>query len=287
MEMKHQRLQTGLSLIELMVAMALSSFLILGIVQIYIDNKRSYSFQQSQSENLEGSRYTLLLLQQELSKTGYRRRPDEQLEIAFPSFSGDLAGCGVFSAGTTVKRISQSSICIRYQPRDHLDRDCLGNLPVTATSLETGPYTSAQEIIIERLWFEESDSNDSGRLNCTRVHTDIAGTVTAAVNTGELVSGIVDLRYELGVGTNSDPRSISQYTIDDTSSPILAVRYIALMRSGGNLRDSISAADALKNWQIITGLEDDDEKLASLKSDDKGQLYQVSQSSMTLRNLMP
>lgn len=286
MKMTQRRSQSGLSLIELMVAMALSSFLILGIVQIYIDNKRSYSFQQSQAENLEGSRYTLLLLQQELSKTGYRRRPDEQFDSAFPLFA-DLAGCGQFPAGTTVKRISQSSICIRYQPRDQFDRDCLGNLPVTATALETGPYTSAQEIIIERLWFEEGDANTPGSLNCTRVHTDMAGTVTAAVTTGELLNGVVDLRYELGVGTASDPRSVSQYTIDDTTGPILAVRYIALLRSGGNLRDSISAADALKNWQSITGLEDDDEKLTSLKNDDKGQLYQVSQSSVTLRNLTP
>lgn len=286
--MKQQRLQAGLSLIELMVAMALSSFLILGVVQIYVDNKRSYSFQQSQSENLEGSRYAMLLLQQELSKSGYRRRPDEQFDIAFPALPGNLALCGEFSAGETVKRTSQSSICIRYQPRDQFDRDCLGELPATAAALETGPYTSTEEIIIERLWFEQGDSNGPGRLNCTRVHTNMAGTVTVAANTGELIGGIVDLRYELGTGSSADPRSVSQYTVDATSDPILAVRYVALMRSsGGSLRDSISAADALKNWQAITGLEDSDEKLAALKSDDKGQLYQVSQSSVTLRNLMP
>lgn len=286
--MNRQRLQAGLSLIELMVAMALSSFLILGIVQIYIDNKRSYSFQQSQSENLEGSRYALLLLQQELSKAGYRRRPDEPFDFAFPALSGNVAGCGEFKAGAAAKRISQSEICIRYQPRDQIDRDCLGDLPVTATALESGPYTSTQEIIIERLWFEEGDGTAPGRLNCTRVHTDMAGTVKAAASSGELIAGIVDLRFELGTGSSADPRSVSQYTIDDTNDPVLAVRYVALMRSSGSsLRDSISAADALKNWQTITGLDDSDAKLATLKNDDKGQLYQVSQSSVTLRNLMP
>ncbi len=286
--MRQQRLQAGLSLIELMVAMALSSFLILGIVQIYIDNKRSYSFQQSQSENLEGSRYALLLLQQELSKAGYRRRPDEPFDFAFPALSGNVAGCGDFEAGTAAKRISQNEICIRYQPRDQIDRDCLGDLPVTASALESGPYTSPQEIIIERLWFEEGDGTTPGRLNCTRVHTNMTGTVTATVSSGELIAGIVDLRFELGTGSSADPRSVSQYTIDDTSDPILAIRYVALLRSsGGSLRDSISAADALKNWQTITGLDDSDSKLSALKNDDKGQLYQVSQSSVTLRNLMP
>lgn len=53
--MKHYGTQAGLSLVELMVALAISSVLILGITQIYIDNKRSYSFQQNQAENQEGA----------------------------------------------------------------------------------------------------------------------------------------------------------------------------------------------------------------------------------------
>ncbi|OVZ72666.1 hypothetical protein CDO43_01055, partial [Pseudomonas aeruginosa] len=39
------RRQSGLSMIELLVALAISSFLILGITQIYLDNKRNYLFQ--------------------------------------------------------------------------------------------------------------------------------------------------------------------------------------------------------------------------------------------------
>lgn len=34
--------QTGLSMVELMITLLISSFLILGITQIYIDNKRNY-----------------------------------------------------------------------------------------------------------------------------------------------------------------------------------------------------------------------------------------------------
>ncbi len=43
------RRQSGLSMIELLVALAISSFLILGITQIYLDNKRNYLFQQGQA----------------------------------------------------------------------------------------------------------------------------------------------------------------------------------------------------------------------------------------------
>jgi len=289
--MNYQRTQAGLSLVELMVALAISSFLILGVTQIYIDNKRSYSFQQNQTENLEAGRYALLMLQQELTKAGYRRRPDEQSVNAFPAPSEtNLAGCGTFPAGVTVKRTALDSICIRYQPRDHLERDCLGDLPVTATALEAGPYTSSDEIVVERLFFEKDANSLSGTLKCTRVHTNLAGTVLAAraAQTGELVSGLVDLRYEFGVGSAADPRNISQYTTAATNLPILAVRYTALMRSSGaSLRESVAVGDALNNWQALTGLANSDSLVAALKADDKGQLYQVSQSTVMLRNLMP
>lgn len=287
--MMYRHIQAGLSLVELMVALAISSFLILGVTQIYIDNKRSYSFQQNQTENLEGSRYALLMLQQELTKAGYRRRPDEQLSAAFPA-AGDLAGCGAFSAGETVKRIAANSLCIRYQPRDHLERNCLGELPATASTLEPGPYTSSTEIVIERLYFEKDTDSEAGTLKCTRVHTTPSGTTLSGrtAQTGELVSGLVDLRYELGVGSAADPRNISQYTTADTTLPILAVRYTALLRSSGiRLRESVDVSDALENWQTLTGLEDSDAVVAAIKADDNGQIYQISQSNVMLRNLMP
>ena len=288
--MTYQRSQSGLSMVELLVALAISSFLILGVTQVYIDNKRSYSFQQSQTENLESGRYALLVLQQELTKAGYRRRPDEGTDTAFPAV-GDLAGCGAFSLGQAIKRTEFNSLCIRYEPRNHLERNCLSELPVTAADLEAAPYTSSNEIIIERLYFAKDDEDgEAGALMCTRVHTNRAGVVLSGreAQSGELVSGLADLRYEFGTGTAADPRAINQYTSASTTLPILAVRHTALMRSAGaRLRDSIDATTALTTWQDMVEVEDDDEVLAALKADDSGQLYQISQSNVMLRNLMP
>lgn len=287
--MKRHGFQAGLSLVELMVALAISSFLILGVTQIYIDNKRSYLFQQNQSESIEGSRYILMLLQQELSKVGYRRRPDEQPEVAFPAAT-DLVGCGAFAPGETIKRTAVGSVCIRYQPRDHLDRSCLGDLPATASLLDDGPYTSAQEIITERLWFETDSGSLTGSLKCSRVHTDFAGAALAdrTASTGDLISGLVDFRYEFGVGSNSDDRSISAYTDGTTGAPILAVRYMALLRSSSaGQREAIDVDSALERWQDLAGLGSTDAHLLALKGDDTGQLYHVSQSTVMLRNLMP
>lgn len=274
--MKHRETQAGLSLIELMVALAISSFLILGVTQIYIDNKRSYAFQQNQSENQESSRYTLLLLQQELAKAGYRRRPDVPLDEAFPA--SNALGCD-FPKGVTAKQrgSAQNDICIRYQPHSHLERDCLGDLPANAAAIESSPYTDAGETIVERLFLE------GGSLKCQSAHV----TTTTTSATGELVSGIADLRFEFGVGTGSDGRRVSKY-IATPDGPVLAIRYTALLRSSNtNLRDAVDVDTALGNWMKITGASEEDTTVVALKAADKGNLYQVSQSAVMLRNLLP
>ena len=275
--MQHNGTQAGLSLVELMVALAISSVLILGITQIYIDNKRSYAFQQNQAENQEASRYTLLLLQQELAKAGYRRRPDVPFDESFPA--NDALGCN-FAKGQTAKQFgtAHNAICIRYQPHNSLERDCLGNLPVNAAAIVATPYTDAGEIIVERLFL------DGDTLKCETAHVTSA---TTTAGPGELVSRIADLRFEFGVGTASDDRRVSKYIVAP-DGPVLTVRYTALMRSSNaNLREGIDIDTALANWRNLTDISAEDTLLAELKTADRGNLYQISQSAVTLRNLLP
>lgn len=274
--MKLSKHQVGLSLVELMVALLISSFLILGVTQIYIDNRKSYAFQQNQAENLEGARFTLLVLQQELAKAGYRRRPDQLSDQAFPA--SNVSDCN-FSAGESALRTSESSICIRYQIADDETRDCLGNLPTNTGDLGT-PYTSATEIVVERIYL------NAGELICKVAHTDATGSALAAATSASLVNGVADLRYELGVGSASDPRAVVSYTKADTTLPILTIRYTVLMRSSNSsLRESLDADAALTNWKNLTGATS--AQVTDLKTADKGQLYQLSQSTVMLRNLMP
>jgi type IV pilus assembly protein PilW len=266
--MKIKKLQAGLSLIELLVGMAISCFLILGVTQIYIDNKKSYAFQQNLSENQEGSRFALLFLQNELAKTGYRRRPDEPMDVAFPTTTA--SGCS-FDAGETVKYLSASSVCIRYQPKDANDRDCLGNRVATASEF-TRPYTTATEIYSEKL-----SVNTNHELICTR-----------GLNSAVLVSGVMDLRFEFGVGSATSPQQIKSYikTAAAANQPILAVRYSALLRSSGSkLRESIDADSALATWKNLVGASS--AEVTAVKNLDKGQIYQVSQNTVMLRNRMP
>lgn len=260
-------LQSGISLIELMIAMVIGLFLILGVTQIYIDNKKSYAFQQSQSENQEGSRYSILFLQQELAKAGYRRRPDENIDSIFKATVA--SGC-TFSAGETVKRDSANAICIRYQPRDNKERDCLGT--IVDSTLNT-PYSKTNTVVVQKIAFDNAKSE----VTCQR------GSTTAAI-----VNGIADLRFEYGVGNAVEPQTISNYikTTASSSQPALAVRYTVLFRSTDKkLRESTTIDAALTNWKSLTGATA--AEITAMKNADNGNIYQVTQNTVMLRNRMP
>lgn len=140
--MLFSKMQKGLSMVELLVALAISSFLILGISQIYIDNKRNYLFQQGQAGNQENSRFVLMLLQQQLDKTGYRRLHDDNMENAFKSAT--FNGCRAFVAGETIAaatalKAGEYGVCLRYQPAYKGEHDCLGN---EITGVPEKPFTN-------------------------------------------------------------------------------------------------------------------------------------------------
>jgi type IV pilus assembly protein PilW len=264
--MLYSRSQQGLSLIELMIAMLIGCFLILGVTQIFIDNKRSYLFQQSQAGNQENSRFTLLLLDQELAKTGYRRMPWKAFENEFKALPAQ-DGCPAFRAGQTIRLSSSGKgVCIRYQPRFPKDVDCLGNGPLN--KVEASPYTSADPFL------EKLELNDEGELTCSRNN-----------KAGVLVKGIADIRFELGLGPKGE-RKINDYSANPANdAAIRSVRYKALMISSQTRLRTDEASKVLDDWKAGAGLSKEEQE--TLVSNDKGQLYQITLGNITLRNLMP
>lgn len=63
--------QLGISLVEVMVALVISLFLLTGIVQVYLANKTSYSFTNAISRIQENGRYAMDTMAQDLRMSGY------------------------------------------------------------------------------------------------------------------------------------------------------------------------------------------------------------------------
>ena len=71
MSMK-RRLQTGLSLIELMIAMVLGLLLMLGVIQIFLSSKQTYTANSALSRIQESGRFAIDFISYDLRNAGYR-----------------------------------------------------------------------------------------------------------------------------------------------------------------------------------------------------------------------
>lgn len=69
--MKHSKQQQGISLVEVLVAMVISLFLLAGIIQVYLANTASYSFTNAISRIQENARYAMDTMAQDLRMAGY------------------------------------------------------------------------------------------------------------------------------------------------------------------------------------------------------------------------
>ncbi|WP_295467970.1 prepilin-type N-terminal cleavage/methylation domain-containing protein [uncultured Pseudomonas sp.] len=257
--LRRDRLQ-GFSLIEMMIALTVGAFLVLGVSQIYLDNKRSFLFQQGQTGNRNNAQLTLQLLDRQLARTGFRAdiRYQSNLATAFPATSAvadtDGISCPAFAAGVTFAATTDSvdtptGVCIRYQGAlDGKDLDCLGNV-IPRVNLNTGGN------VLLKLRYLASATPGAGTLSCT-VWSEQAGALTRK-GSAVLVQGLRDFRWSI------PPKA---------DAP--AVRYAALLSTSDAVPSDV-ASNAAANWQTLTGQQ----------LDETTRPMQMVQSTVTLRNL--
>ncbi|MBN7116433.1 MULTISPECIES: PilW family protein [Pseudomonadaceae] len=282
--MKSSQRQNGLSMVELLISLAISSFLILGITQVYIDNKRNQVFQLNQMGNLEGSRFAALVIDQYLGKAGYRRNPAALIETSFPNRAAG-GDCLEFKLGHTATGLDPDvgeGFCIRYQPQVSGELDCQGSSSsVNYTEAFPDNLSGADQIILAFKYESGGDTDlEKGRLLCKNLNA-------TAPQYSELLSGIADIRLEFGVGNNDalDKKVntfISQKDWTADSGAIRSIRYNLLLSSGPRLRDSDDSL-VLSTW--LEGAPDASK--TRLQNADNRRIYQIASSTQNLRNLMP
>jgi len=69
--MKYLNHQRGISLVEVLVALVISLFLLGGIIQVYLGNKTSYAFSNSISRIQENGRFAMDMMAQDLRMAGF------------------------------------------------------------------------------------------------------------------------------------------------------------------------------------------------------------------------
>lgn len=280
--MKHMP-QRGLSTIELLVALAISSFLILGITQVYLDSKRNYLYQQNQANNQESGRFATLLINEYLSRAGYRRAPEQLMETAFPARAADT-DCMAFLAGSAVTAArSDIGVCLRYQPMRSGELDCQGS--ASAAFTDTQAFTAAplaSTITMVLKYVPGTGTNlHQGQLQCKSLSAPAPAYV-------ELLSGIADLRMEFGLTKDSSSleKEIRTYVTSSSwttaQGAIRSVRYSMLLSSNERQRDG-GDTQVLTDWLATAPAANK----TRLQGGDKNRIYQVAGSTQIIRNLMP
>ncbi|MBO2929637.1 MULTISPECIES: PilW family protein [Pseudomonadaceae] len=236
--------QAGLSLVELLIALVVSAFLILGVTQIYIDNKSSYLAQQAVGELQGNSRFALRFLEQLIMKAGYKSLPQDSREMAFPALVAQ-GGCPSFAAGQVVGVTSSGKgVCLRYQRRSVGELDCLG-APISVSAAIT----------------TKIELSSNGELLCSA-----QGSASQA-----MFSGVSDLQIVLGVDLNSD-RIVDAYIANPTVGSVVSVRMAFLQRS-----DNTNVALGKQDYNFPLS------SAASTTAVDK-RVYRSTQSTFTVRN---
>jgi type IV pilus assembly protein PilW len=69
--MKNKTCQTGLTLIEIMIALLIGAFLLGGVLQIFITSKQTYRMQENLSRLQENGRFAMEFLSKDIRMAGY------------------------------------------------------------------------------------------------------------------------------------------------------------------------------------------------------------------------
>lgn len=273
--------QYGLSLVEIMVAMAIGLFIVLIATTIYIQGASNVSFRVGQSENLGNSRYALGALDNEFTKAGFRRDPTQPMNDAFPADADAFANGCKFAAGEAIK-LQDGKLCIRFQARDNVEKDCAGDtagIPsLKAYEAPAAPAMGAGMFVEKYLLYKNVDEGKY-ELRCQ------AGKITEETAAVPVADGVQDILFEFGVGTGTDSmaeRKVESFKTDaPTGSEVIrSLRYAVLLATSKQGLTAGMESSVCARWAQMGG--------ASTSCDtSKGKLYQLATGTLTLRNLMP
>lgn len=243
--------QRGLSLVELMVALLLGSVLIIGVTQLFLDQKRHAQFQFGQLANQGNARFATHAIERLVARAGYRARPQAQIaEEAFPA-RGAGQGCPAFAAGQTLalnRGDKSAALCVRYQRGlEAQELDCSG------ASL---PFSTQPLSVVARLAL---DSN-AGELACASFVEGGSGPGSASV----LVEDLVDFSFQPLAGSAERVQQLGLYL---------------LFAGKGGQGDGI-ASGVRDDWQALSG------RVPVIATDDTRPL-QIAFAAIALRSLKP
>jgi type IV pilus assembly protein PilW len=227
--------QRGITLIELMIAIALSMTLMAAALQFMVSTRQTYELNDDISRVQENGRIALDMLVKDLQMAGYRQPLNGDGKV--PDFflqqcnntaadddtaADDNAPCFVEGGAADSDEIS---VQFDPPPDDGTETDCLGTA-LAATAIVVNHYTIGDD-----------DGDGINSLYCRGY--DSAAESWVSPGRQPLVDGIDNMQVLYGVaGSAANPLSVTKYISGDQLTPadwpnLRAIR-VALLVSNGN-----------------------------------------------------
>ncbi len=223
-----KHLQSGFSLVELMVSLTLGLIIMAATTAFYVSNKDTYRYINASTEIIQSSQYALYYLRETIGHAGF---PLQSGNGAFPASAAaraNLAMTPVLDGGGANSDI----ITVTYRAQN----DCLGN---------PAPLNAAGDPIATNVF-----SVNNNNLICDG---DGGGANPPAV----LIQGVQNMQIEYGVDLDADgiPDTFANATLVENgitgATPdwpnVIAVRIALLMRSQNQV---VQQANAV-NYQVL------------------------------------
>lgn len=240
-----RRFQLGLSLVELMVAMALGLLLMTGVIQVFLSSRQTYAANEAMGRLQENGRFALEFIARSARMAGYTEPVFEEgkpLALVRPSCAG-LPGTIPTDLCTSAGTADESdTVAFVFQPpfTDGVRRDCLGNT-----------ITENDMLLINHYSIIPATATAPASLGCRAYKfNNTTGSWTSGPAAQELISGIDNLQVLYGVSTSGDSRSANQYVSAERVTNWNNVRAVRIAVLANSI-EPLTPAPAERNFVLL------------------------------------
>lgn len=188
--------QRGLSLVELMIALLLSTFIVLAMISLFLAGRASFLTQEQQARQQENGRFAWQLITNELHEAGYNAQVWDAPALGFPLTTATTDGGG----------LNSDQLELQYES----DRNCFGlENPNTEAILQppTGATVTVPQYFQKVVRFFVDNATEQLVVTCS--YGPVNGALVQEVN-APVADGIENLQIQYGEDTNGD-LSVNQW----------------------------------------------------------------------------
>ncbi|RVU83875.1 hypothetical protein EOL70_13695 [Leucothrix sargassi] len=238
--------QHGLSLIELMLAMTLGLFVIIGISYVYISGKKTSMTTDQVSLLQENGRAVLQQLTDSIQHGGYSAASAAPFDDVFIRSAVASTSCsdgtdsvvdpGLFSAMTNNTTYGDS-VGVVYMSDDSINTDCAGSTIPPVCRLGSDSSSDASKIYNQ--FFVAPDADGTPVLNCNGSRT---------VGTQVIAEGVENIQFVYGEDLDADGVADHYVNLTDVADwkDVVSVNISVLIRS----LNPVAAANTPRSYQL-------------------------------------